>query len=175
MQINTNHSNRGDHYGLQPGNREQNNTALQPSRRFVNRQLTATVSSSSSSPPNLLDQPRGGGYSSYTFQNANLNHQVIRAYQQSARFEEGPFVPLDSNGNILGQEARGNEGVLAQILREEPENSAAWYDLGILYHQQGSRDKVSAVYQILQKLDGITADHFSVQLGLNEKLLLDIV
>ncbi len=175
MRIDTNHRNRGDNYGLQPGDREHNNAALQPSRRFINRQLQGAASSSASSAPRLLTQPHVGSSSSGTFQNGNPNQLAIRAYQQAARFEEGRSIPLHSGGTNLGQDVRGDEGALEDLLREEPANSAAWYDLGLLYHQQGSRDKVSAVYQILQQLDGPTADNFSIQLGLNEKLLLEIV
>lgn len=172
MRIDTNHPNRGDHYGLQPGDPEQNNTALQPARKFVNRSADPAASSSV---PNLLTQPHVGAYSSDTFQTANPYHRAILAYQQAARFEESRSVPLHSMGEMVEQDARGHEGALTEILRAEPENSAAWYDLGLLYHQRGSRDKVSAVYQILQKLDGTTADNFFVQMGLNEKRLLEIV
>jgi len=148
---------------------EQTQVALAHSRRPVHLPTETSVASPAS------PEYRSEKYATYSFQNVGHYSQAIRAYQESARFEPGRTVPLEALGQIAGENIRGNEKALTEILREEPGNSSAWYDLGIVYSERGNREKVSAVYQVLQKIDEAMAGGFSTQLGLHEKVLLDVV
>ena len=47
-----------------------------------------------------------------------------------------------------------------QALRIDPENSAAWYNLGAAYTYLGQRSKVIEIYQRLKGLDANWADKF---------------
>ncbi len=170
MRIQANHPDSRNHPGLQ---QEQNEIALQSSKRSVNRRIESIAIASPHQ--NAIELHHTAPYSSYSFQNAGPYQQAIRAYQSSARFEVGRTVPLHSDGNTLGERVRQNESALIDMLQQNPTNSAALYDLGLIYAGQGSRDKVSAVYQMLQKLDTTYAEQFSTQLGLHEKILLKIV
>jgi hypothetical protein len=169
MRVQTNHPDSTNHSGLQ---REQNEIALQSSKRPRNLR---TESVALASPyQNAIELHHTAPYSSYSFQNTGPYHQAILAYQSSARFEASRTMPLNTEGNFFGEKARESETDLINILQQNPTNSAALYDLGLLYSGRGNRDKVSAVYQMLQKLDATYAEQFSTQLGLHEKMLLDI-
>jgi len=168
MRIQTSHPDTRHQSSLQ---QEQNAIALSSSRKSAGPREEPVVISPSSS----KTQYRSDTYATYSSQNASPYNQAIRAYQEASRFEPVQTVPLQTMGSILGDEVRGNEKALTDILREEPGNSSAWYDLGIVYSQQGNREKVSAVYQVLQKIDDTMAKGFSTQLGLHEKLLLDVI
>ncbi len=111
--------------------------------------------------------------SSFVPRNLGAYQRAILAYQESARFEEhnGLFF-LNENRSDNG--ADHQELAITNILRAEPENSSAWSDLGLLYHLRGEREKVGAVYQILQTLDPARADTFSIKVGLSEKILFNI-
>ena len=171
MRIQANHPDTQKHAGLQ---REPNETALQSARKSVNRPVSTDKPASPDS-KNAVAPHRASSYTSYSSLNVGPYQQAIRAYQESARFEAVQAVPFQSEGKGVGGEALQNEAVLTEVLRESPGNSAAWYDLGLIYSGQGNRDKVSAVYQVLQKLDAVMAEGFSTQLGLHEKALLDII
>ena len=166
MRIQTNHPDTRDQLGLQ---REQNEVVLSSLRKSSRLAVTPAVVSSPSQ-----TSYDSGPYATYPSQNGGPYHQAIRAYQEASRFEPVKSVPLIAQGAVVGNEARGNEKALTEILQEDPGNGSAWYDLGLLYSEQGKREKVSAVYQVLQKIDSAMADGFSTQLGLHEKWLLDV-
>jgi len=169
MQISPNQLEGRNDPSLQLGLREQNNTApLPPQKPLPEKQQNATASSDSQS------NSRARVYSSYSTKIVGAYQQAIRAYQESARFEEENGYG-SAIGNIFRNNATGNERTLTNIIREEPENSTAWSDLGVLYHSQGQRDKVSAIYQILQGLDTAKADAFATHLRLHEKMLFTVV
>jgi tetratricopeptide (TPR) repeat protein len=165
MRIQTDHYHFGKDSNLR---QEDTQVALSPPRKSVPLRTDADA------PSSPQKKYRSDPYAAYSFQNAGRYNQAIRAYQESARYEPGHTVPIQSIGNI-SEDIRGNEKALTEILREEPGNSSAWYDLGIIYSERGNREKVSAVYQVLQKIDEAMADGFSTQLGLHEKMLLDVV
>jgi hypothetical protein len=167
MQISTGHQHE-DRYGLLSDHPKQ--SVLQPSKSFTNRPAVVGTAPA----PEASSTFSARTYSSYAIQNT-FPRNAIMAYQRSARFEMSQSIPLPSAGDRFWGNIRQNESALTKILQEEPENRAAWYDMGILYHQQGERNKVSEVYQILNDLDIQIADRFSIQLGLDEKLLLDVI
>jgi len=168
MRIQTDQYHSGQQSNLR---QEQTQVALSPSKKSVRLRTESTTVAPSSS----QKKDRSDPYAAYSFQNAGPYNQAIRAYQESSRFEPSRAVPLQAIGNIAGEDIRANEKALTEILREEPGNSSAWYDLGIIYSERGNREKVSAVYQVLQKIDEAMAEGFSTQLGLHEKMLLDVV
>lgn len=153
--------------GLQLSLREQNKTAFLPSQKPLSEKNQTTASSSEGQ-----SNARARTYSSYASKHVGAYQQAIRAYQESARFEENGDGFLI--GNVFGNGSISAERTLKNILREEPQNSSAWYDLGVLYNGQGQRDRVSAIYQILQGLDSAKADAFATHLRLNEKILFTV-
>ncbi len=165
MQISANQTNSRNDPGLELGLREQQNANLSPARRPI----PVKDQESASSSERTGSASRNTAYSSSASKKNGAYLQAIRAYQESARFEEtGSGAAI---GNIFG---KGSENTLTNMLREQPTNSGAWADLGMLYHADGNRDKVSAIYQILQALDVTKADAFSTQVGLNEKMLFTV-
>jgi len=166
MHITANHVDSKNDQGLQLGLREQQNTTLVPSQRPI----STKDQTSESHAGQQGSASRAHVYSSYFSKKAGAYLQAIRAYQASARFEENS----EGTFNSLGSESVLTEEALTDVIREEPSNSAAWSDLGLLYHTQGKRDKVSAIYQILQELNIENADAFATQLRLHEKMLFSV-
>lgn len=168
MQISANQTNSRNDPGLELGLREQQETKLSPVRRPIpsKDQTNASEEQGATS--------RSYSYSSSSSSKKNgIYIQALRAYQEASRFEENGESGA-STGDIFGKGSVVNEKTLTNILREEPTDSRAWADLGLLYSTQGNRDKVSAVYQILQELDTAKADAFATQVGLHEKMLFTV-
>jgi hypothetical protein len=165
MQISANQTNYRNDPGLELGLREQQETKLSPFKRPI----------PSKDQTNASEQGATSRYyysSSSSSKKNGIYIQAIRAYQEASRFEENGESGA-SIGDIFGKGVV-NEKTLTNILREEPTNSRAWADLGLLYHTQGNRDKVSAIYQILQELDVAKADTFATQVRLHEKMLFTV-
>jgi len=169
MQISANQTNSRNDPGLELGLREQQETRPSPSRRPISSKDQTTDSSSAQQGTAF----RTYAYSSSSSKKNGIYVQAIRAYQEASRFEENGESGA-SIGNIFGKGSVVNEKTLTNILREEPTNSGAWADLGMLYHTEGNRDKVSAIYQILQELDIAKADAFATAVGLHEKMLFTV-
>jgi len=170
MQISANQPDYKNDPGLQSPLREQQNALLSPSRR----PLPAQDQSPAPSSAHRGGSARAYAYSSYSSQNEWVYAQAIRAYQEAARFQEND-EGVSSGENSFGNTSFDNEKYLTNIIRTEQGNSTAWSALGVLYYTQGKRDKVSAIYQILQSLDSAKANAFATQLRLHEKMLFTVV
>jgi hypothetical protein len=160
----------GNHSALQQSLRGQNNATSLHSQR----PLPTNNKPADSSPESQNKQRTYSHSSSSTIpKNVGAHQRAILAYQEAARFE-GNNEAVFSIGNLFVNESSRYEQEMTNLLRAEPENSAAWADLGLFYHGQGQRDKVSAIYQILQTFDAAKAEAFSIKVGLHEKVLFNI-
>ncbi|MEK7286480.1 MAG: hypothetical protein AAB035_04195 [Nitrospirota bacterium] len=158
------HLDSGSRLGLQLQLPEQNKAAISASQRPAPNPEKSAASASVWQNPHRVN----ANASSSVPRNLGAYQRAILAYQESARLEAQPLFSNESRSD-------NQELAITNLLRAEPENADAWSDLGLLYHSQGQRDKVSAIYQILKTLDTTKADTFSTQAGLNEKKLFNIV
>ncbi len=169
MQVSANQTNARNDTGLEFGLREQQTALLSPARRPIptNNQEGQSKTERAGS------TPRDYAYTSYASKRNGIYIQAIRAYQEASRFEENG-ERLTASGNSVGKGPVTNEKTLTNILREEPTNSNVWAELGMIYHTEGNRDKVSTIYQVLQELDVTKAETFATQVGLREKMLFSV-